>query len=37
VYWKGQKDIEVDDKEDKHLDESMFIVHMVPIDGTSMQ
>ncbi len=37
MYWEGQKDIEMDDKEDEHMDESMFMVQMVPIDGTSMQ
>jgi len=27
----------MDDKEDEHLDEYVFMVQMVPIDGTFMQ
>jgi len=26
MYWEGQRDIEMDDKEEGHLDESMFMV-----------
>ncbi len=26
TYWDGQKDIRMDDEEDEHLDESMFMV-----------
>jgi hypothetical protein len=34
---KGQRDIKMDDKENEHLDEFVFMVQMVPIDGTFMQ
>ncbi len=37
MYWEGQWDIKMDDKEDEHLDEYVFMVQMVPIDGTFMQ
>jgi hypothetical protein len=37
VYSEGQKDIEMDDKDDDHPDGSIFVVQMVPIDGKSMQ
>jgi hypothetical protein len=37
VYWEGQKDIEMDSKDDNHQDGSIFVVQMVPIDGKSMQ
>jgi len=37
IYWEGQRDIKMDDKENKHLDEFVFMVQMVPIDGTFMQ
>jgi len=37
VYWEGHRNIEMDDKEEEHLDEYVFIVQMVLINGTSMQ
>ncbi len=37
MYWEGQRDIKMVEKEDKHLDEFVFMVQMVPINGTSMQ
>ncbi len=37
MYWEAQKDIDMDDKDDAHPDEYVFMVHMVPINGTSMQ
>jgi hypothetical protein len=37
MYWEGHNDIEMDDKDDGHYDESMFMVQMIPINGISMQ
>jgi hypothetical protein len=37
MYWEGQKGIKMDDKEDEHLDEYVFMLQMEPIDGTFMQ
>ncbi len=28
MYWEGQKGIKMDDKEDEHLDEYVFMVHI---------
>jgi hypothetical protein len=36
MYRDGQKDMRMDDKEDEHLDESIFMVQMVPNNGTFM-
>ncbi len=37
MYWDEQKDIRMDDKEDEHLDESMFMIYMVLNNETFMQ
>ncbi len=37
MYWEGHKIIEMDNKGEEHLDEYMFMVQMILIDGTSMQ
>ncbi len=37
MYSEGQKDIEMDDKDDDHQDGSIFVVQMVPIVGKFMQ
>ncbi len=36
VYWDRQKYIRMDEKENEHSDESMFMVQMVPNNGTYM-
>ncbi len=33
VYWERQKYIEMDDKDDEHPDEFVFMVQKIPIDG----
>ncbi len=32
MYWEGQKDTAMDDKDDDHQDKLVFVVLMVPID-----
>ncbi len=32
MYWEGQKDIAMDDKDDDHQDKFIFVVLMLPID-----
>jgi hypothetical protein len=32
MYWEGQINIKMDDKEDEHLDEYVFMVQMVPLN-----
>jgi hypothetical protein len=36
VYWDKQKDIWMDDKENEHLGEYVFMVQIVPNNGTYM-
>jgi hypothetical protein len=37
VYWEGQKEIEMDNKDEDHYDESIYEVQIVSIDEKSMQ
>jgi hypothetical protein len=37
MYWEGQKDIEMDNKDEDHHNILVFMVHIVPIDEKSMQ
>ncbi len=35
--WEGKKDIKMDNKDDDHYDELVYVVQIVPIDEKSMQ
>ncbi len=37
MYWEGQKDIKMDNKDEDNYDELVYIVQIVPIDEKSMQ
>ncbi len=36
MYWEGQKEIEMDNKDEDHYDESIYEGKIVPIDEKSM-
>jgi hypothetical protein len=37
MYWEGQKDIEMDNKDEDHHIILFFMVHIIPVDEKSMQ
>jgi hypothetical protein len=37
VYWEGQKDIKMDNKDEDYYDESIYVAQIVPVDEKSMQ